>query len=68
VIEALTVRSRYLLTSSSLFKKEKKKERKLKVGGGEGDEDIDKKTIKKWFWNQFLKQGKKREELIGTNY
>ena len=41
--------SRWLLTSSSLLKNEKKKKkRKLKVIGGEGDENENVKIIEKW--------------------
>jgi len=41
--------SRWLLTSSSLLKNErKKKEKKLEVIGGEGDEKGNIKIIEKW--------------------
>jgi len=37
----------FVVNSSSLLKKDKRKKRKLEVIGGEGDENIDMKMIKK---------------------
>jgi len=51
-IEALTVRSRVMLTNSSLLKNEKKKKkRNPEVIDREGDEDGDVKIKEKWFEN-----------------
>ena len=60
MIEVLTVRSRVMLTSSSLLKNEKKKKKRKeiqKVIGEEGDVKIK----EKWF----RKQSKKEDETCG---
>jgi len=66
MIEALTVRSHWLLTSSSLFKEwEKGKKRNAEVTGRADDEIGNVKTKEKWLEKKIWKTKWKKDEFCG---